>query len=331
MRRALLFCMLISCLGAPLLAQPPTANARRLQGRAVCNTVPTDTQVLAWDAANSCWKAGSVGAAGLNAVTGASALTEVNTVPLISAAGVLGLSKLKCPLGICTLYDDTAVTGDTVLQLRNGAAGAARIRFGTGGTYDAGFHRSAAGVTNVDDGTASGYAGLRVGTLTAVALTLPTITSVTPSANNAISCSYKLVAYAGDGTSTAASAAVATAVGPTNCNTMTVVWTAASNVTAYALERTGGPSNGMITEMAFPAWLNNATNCPGGTCTYIDLGVAASGAAPTANTTGQIVTKIATPAAAADACTAGAIWSDASYIYSCTSSGAIKRGAIAAW
>jgi len=199
------------------------------------------------------------------------------------------------------------------------------------GALDTAIFRSSAGNLRVTGGTSGTTGGLTTGTLTAVALATPTITSVTPSANNAISCSYKLVAYAGDGTSTAASAAVATAVGPTNCNSMTVVWTAASNVTAYALERTGGPSNGMITAMAFPAWLNNTTNCPGGTCTYIDLGVAASGAAPTANTTGQIVTKIATPAAAADACTAGAIWSDASYIYSCTSSGAIKRGAIAAW
>src|SRR5574340_1666520 len=54
-------------------------------------------------------------------VTGSSSLTEVNTIPRISASGVLGLSKLKCPLGVCTLYDDTATTGVTQLNLRAGA------------------------------------------------------------------------------------------------------------------------------------------------------------------------------------------------------------------
>lgn len=57
-------------------------------------------------------------------VTGAAALTETNTVPLITASGVLGLSKLKCPLGVCTLYDNTAVTGATSFIIRAGAADA---------------------------------------------------------------------------------------------------------------------------------------------------------------------------------------------------------------
>ena len=35
-----------------------------------------------------------------------------------------------------------------------------------------------------------------------------------------------------------------------------------------------------------------------------------------------------TPAASTDACTAGSIWTDASYIYACTASGAIKRATL---
>jgi hypothetical protein len=36
-----------------------------------------------------------------------------------------------------------------------------------------------------------------------------------------------------------------------------------------------------------------------------------------------------TPAASSDACTAGALWADATYIYACTASGTIKRATLA--
>jgi hypothetical protein len=46
---------------------------------------------------------------------------------------------------------------------------------------------------------------------------------------------------------------------------------------------------------------------------------------------GRLALDNATPANAAEACTAQSIWADASYVYVCTASGAIKRAAIATW
>ncbi len=53
--------------------------------------------------------------------------------------------------GCFTFYDDTATTGDTYLNIRSGAARAARLRFGTGGTYDVGLSREAAGLLVIQD------------------------------------------------------------------------------------------------------------------------------------------------------------------------------------
>jgi hypothetical protein len=129
-----------------------------------------------------------------------------------------------------------------------------------------------------------------VGSLTVTAPATPTITSVTPSGNNSVTCTYKLVGYLPDGTYTAASAAVSTAVGPTNCNSNTVAWTASSSIYAYQLARTaGGSTQGLITAMGSLAWLNNATNCPAGACSYTDANGAASGAAPTTATAGNAI------------------------------------------
>lgn len=44
---------------------------------------------------------------------------------------------------------------------------------------------------------------------------------------------------------------------------------------------------------------------------------------------GKIVVSQSTPAASTDACTAGALWADATYIYACTASGTIKRATLA--
>jgi len=43
---------------------------------------------------------------------------------------------------------------------------------------------------------------------------------------------------------------------------------------------------------------------------------------------GRIVLIQSTPAASTDACTAGALWSDANYVYACTASGVIKRATL---
>jgi len=46
---------------------------------------------------------------------------------------------------------------------------------------------------------------------------------------------------------------------------------------------------------------------------------------------GKIVVSQSTPSASTDACTAGALWADASYVYACTASGVIKRATLAAF
>lgn len=63
----------------------------------------------------------SAGGGSADGVEGKSALTEVGNIPRVSAAGILGLSKLSCTLGVCTVYDDTATTGATTLNIKPGA------------------------------------------------------------------------------------------------------------------------------------------------------------------------------------------------------------------
>lgn len=46
---------------------------------------------------------------------------------------------------------------------------------------------------------------------------------------------------------------------------------------------------------------------------------------------GKIVVSQSTPSASTDACTAGALWADATYIYACTATGVIKRATLASF
>ena len=127
---------------AQALADGVTITFKATEGHTLADAWAIQTTV-SWTPSTA--TAGS--GAPADTVTGASALTEVNTIPRISATGVLGLSKLKCPLGICTLYDDTATTGVTTLVVRAGAgqgtanlqewknaAGANLLRVGNDGT-----------------------------------------------------------------------------------------------------------------------------------------------------------------------------------------------------
>ena len=77
---------------------------------------------------------GATTLAGAGIVTGAAALTEVDTIPRISAAGVLGLSKLKCPLGICNLTVTDAATNTVSYpwRLTHISSGAVAAGFGAG-------------------------------------------------------------------------------------------------------------------------------------------------------------------------------------------------------
>jgi len=111
----------VSVLGAQY---PPSTNARSLQGRRISSTAPNNIEVLAYLSATGQWTPTGLGAGGLDLITGASTLTTTSVIPRVSAAGVLGPSKLVCtgsPV-TCTLYDDTAVTGSTRLVVRAGAA-----------------------------------------------------------------------------------------------------------------------------------------------------------------------------------------------------------------
>lgn len=67
----------------------------------------------------------------------------------ISGSGPVGCA------GTLTFYDQTASTGDTTINIRDGAAGKSRTCWGSNsGTYDACFSRNAAGVLEVNNGTA---------------------------------------------------------------------------------------------------------------------------------------------------------------------------------
>jgi hypothetical protein len=197
----------------------------------------------------------------------------------LTAYTIAGVAKAFVT-GFAGIYG-VGLSSDSYVRWYAAAAGSA--------TSDVALSRASASTLKVGDGSA-GHGGLTAGTVKMQSLATPVITSVTPSANNGVTCTYVLVAYIGDNTtSTEASAAVSTgAAGPTDCNSVTAVWTAEAAASYYRLSRTvGGTTQGLITAMA--TWANNTTNCPAGVCTYIDTGSAASGAAPTVNATGNIL------------------------------------------
>jgi hypothetical protein len=63
----------------------------------------------------------------------------------------------------------------------------------------------------------------------------------------------------------------------------------------------------------------------------VAAGVVGVGTGAAGSVAGRIALDNSTPANAAVACTAQSVWADASFIYVCTASGAVKRVAIAAW
>jgi hypothetical protein len=79
---------------------------------------------------------------------------------------------------IWTFYDSTATTGDSVLSIRDGAARASRVRWGSNaGTYDVGLARDSAGVLAVVDGstTLSNYRDLKARSVVTTPLTYATL------------------------------------------------------------------------------------------------------------------------------------------------------------
>ena len=276
----------------------------------------------------------SVPGATLDAVTGAAALTEVNTIPRISAAGVLGLSKLKCPLGVCTLYDDTATTGVTTLVVRAGAgqgsanlaewknaaganliyvyyhggisaggyeisnqayfssdslqlAAGARVQWpataGYWGARDLALYRLNPGTMAVRGATATDWGSLSANNLTAVALATPAVPVITQGGTGgATPYGYKIACLGGDATTTAASTEGTTATGNATLSATDyniVTFTPSTGMTTCDVFRiTGGATQGKI---------GNTATSP-----FNDTGLAASGAAPTANTTGSVTVGI---------------------------------------
>lgn len=104
--------------GAPLAGQPPTANARKLQGRAVCATTPSDTNVLTWDAASSCWKPAAGASGGQLTATfllcaGPCVANETSNWKWTSPAAVTFTS---CTVDAVTYPTGAAITVDILRQ-----------------------------------------------------------------------------------------------------------------------------------------------------------------------------------------------------------------------
>lgn len=107
----------------------------------------------------------------------------------------------------------------------------------------------------------------------------PTLTSVTPTGGVAGSYTYKVVGVAVDGTTTAASAGVTDAAGPTTLDGThfeTLAWTDPANAVSVRIYRTaGGATQGLIGTVA------------AGVQTFVDTGAAGdANTAPSTNTTG---------------------------------------------
>ena len=199
------------------------------------------------------------------------------------------------------------------------------------GTVDTSFARYSSGAMEVVSAATGKPAGLRAGTLAAVALASPAAPTVTPTCVPGVcnlTWSYTVEALAGDLTTT-----IPGAVGSTNLQNgtinaasyNTVTWAAVTGATKYTVRRTVSAGT--------PASLGALTTCTGITgLSCVDNGlVGDAGTAPTGNTTGTVIVKLETPAASAATCTAGAIWADTGYIYVCTASGTVERAAVAAW
>jgi hypothetical protein len=72
----------------------------------------------------------------------------------------------------------------------------------------------------------------------------------------------------------------------------------------------------------------DATATTGATRVNINLGAADSASTTVLSVAGRVAIGVSTPSTSGDACTAGSIWTDASFIYVCVSSGTIKRATL---
>lgn len=96
MRKILTFSLyilvpLISCLDLDAQPWASGANAKRLQGRYVCATTPSDTQVLTWIASTACWGP-AAGAGGSSAPADATYITQIPNATLTNEQAMSALA-----------------------------------------------------------------------------------------------------------------------------------------------------------------------------------------------------------------------------------------------
>lgn len=96
-------------------AQPPSSNARRIQGRPVCADAPADTNVLVWSDADGCWKPSAAGS-GSGDVVGPASATDGGIACYDGATGKL-------------LKDCSTGAGAGAIQLAAGAGTASTAGF----------------------------------------------------------------------------------------------------------------------------------------------------------------------------------------------------------
>jgi hypothetical protein len=148
------------------------------------------------------------------------------------------------------------------------------------GAPDLALFRTSAGLLQLNNGAESKWAGLQAGSIALQSLVVPNAPTITHGGTTgATTHGYKIVALLADGTTgTVASAETTNATGNatldvTNYNIVTI--TAVTGATSYDIYRTtGGATQGKI---------GNSTGVA-----FNDTGLAASGSAPTVNSTGYI-------------------------------------------
>jgi hypothetical protein len=242
--------------------------------------------------------------------------------------GYFGTSVITPLLSATTILQNGSATNAAITANGFVSTAAWGVRWvpsanATDTTFDTALGRSAKGVIEAFNGSTALYdpahywGGFKGGTFAAQALANPVIASVTPSANNGVTCSYTLTAFLADGvTATAPSATVSTVAGPTNCNSNTIAWTHVTGTSFYQLARTvGGATQGLITAMA--AWAYTPARCPAGACSYVDTGTAASGSAPTVNSTGAVTGNIIVSATSCTGLPAGSLYNDTGTLKIC--------------
>jgi hypothetical protein len=112
--KTLLLCLLLSVIGYSQIASS-SGNARRLQGRPICSTAPSNTQVLNWNSGSNCWTPANTGAATIS-IGGAVAsgtpgdILIVGAGPVLSQEATLGAARFPALTGVIATAGGTLTT-----------------------------------------------------------------------------------------------------------------------------------------------------------------------------------------------------------------------------